>query len=235
MYRTEAVPTEEYEMDRTDAVPTKEYEMDRTDAVQIEEYKRTNIEKEVENTNDSYSYKSFKRKKCLDNFYVICCLLTLSCLMTVLVLVVVALKSIQTPSRCRSELDYIDVGEYTMHPLPNNNQVFVLNKIFTITDANGIKPTNENGNQIEMRDIVYMRIVKYLYKELSNQSNRCSPWVVDTFYPNDNLAITHCMHNKTFSFRIKDELNKKSISFYTDMTPFSVDLFLKQFDEASNI
>ena len=63
MYRTEAVPTEEYEMDRTDAVPTEEYEMDRTDAVQIEEYKRTNIEKEVENTNDSYSYKIFKRKK----------------------------------------------------------------------------------------------------------------------------------------------------------------------------
>ena len=63
MYRTEAVPTEEYEMDRTDAVPTKEYEMDRTDAVQIEEYKRTNIEKDVENTNDSYSYKIFKSKK----------------------------------------------------------------------------------------------------------------------------------------------------------------------------
>ena len=87
MYRTEAVPTEEYKMDRSDAVPT-------------EEYKRTNIEKEVENTNDSYSYKIFKSKKCLDNFYVICCLITLLCLMTVLVLVLVALKSIQAPSQC---------------------------------------------------------------------------------------------------------------------------------------
>ena len=63
MYRTEAVPTEEYKMDRSDAVPTEECRMDRTDAVQIEEYKRTNIEKEVENTNNSYSYKSFKSKK----------------------------------------------------------------------------------------------------------------------------------------------------------------------------
>ena len=106
--------------------------------------------------------------------------------MIVLVLVEVALKSIQTPSQCTSELDYIDVGEYTMHPLPNNNQVFVLNKIFTITDANGIKPTNENGNQIEMRDLVYMRIVKYLYKELSKQSNRCSPWVVE---PSTHMTI----------------------------------------------
>ena len=50
-------------MDRTDAVPTKEYEMDRTDAVQIEEYKRTNIEKDVENTNDSYSYKISRRRQ----------------------------------------------------------------------------------------------------------------------------------------------------------------------------
>ena len=97
---------------------TEEYEMDRTNAVPTEEYKRTNIEKEVENTNDSYSYKSFKRKKCLDNFYVICCLITLLCLMTVLVLVVVALKSIQTPSRCRSEMDYIDV-ESPRRPFSN--------------------------------------------------------------------------------------------------------------------
>ena len=137
--------------------------------------------------------------------------------------------------------DFIEVENYQILPLPNDYKALVYNTAVTMIvgdEDSSAKDVNFHEQQkahIQLNSIVYSRILRYLERQLSLNEDRCSPWVVDTFYPNDNLAVTHCLHNGTFSFQIKDQVSNNFVAFNTDMKPFSVDLFLKRFSDAENV
>lgn len=118
--------------------------------------------------------------------------------------------------------DYISVKPGESYELPNDIHAVVLNGITWIVQNNNVT--------LRMSSVVYTRIVKYISRQLSIHENRCSPWVADTFYPDDNFAVTHCVNNGTFSFEISDEFDGKTIQFSTKVTPFEIDYFLKQFE-----
>ena len=136
--------------------------------------------------------------------------------------------------------DFIEVENYQILPLPNDYKALVYNTAVTMIVGDedfSMKDDfyEQQKAHIQLSSIVYSRILRYLERQLSLNEDRCSPWVVDTFYPNDNLAVTHCLHNGTFSFQIKDQVTSNFVAFNTDMEPFSVDLFLKRFSDAENV
>ena len=127
--------------------------------------------------------------------------------------------------RCEKHaVDYIKIPDTAPHSLPNGKTAYTTIDSVLITDGE---------ITLSMSETVFSRIVTYLFKQLSHYEDRCSPWVTEKFYPNDIYAVDHCTCNGTFTLRIIDETDnsKKTHKFSTPLSPFSVDLFLKQFDD----
>ena len=133
-------------------------------------------------------------------------------------------------------LDYIREKNIEVLPLPNEKKIIVYDTTdmaIVDEDYDEMNGSYDGAARIQLNGIVYSRIIRYLEQQLSLNEDRCSPWVVDTFYPNDELAVTHCLHNGTFSFQIKSQPSNNFVEFHTDMKPYSVDFFLAQFRNAA--
>ena len=105
-------------------------------------------------------------------------------------------------------------------PLPNNGTALVDGQTIEISD-----------NYVVIRTTlsVMQRVVEYLFSELSNHQPRCSPYIQDTFFPDNRLSVTLCLQQEIFMFKLHDD--RQFVMFHTEMQPRSVDAFLKKFKD----
>ena len=136
--------------------------------------------------------------------------------------------SLVDEKQCAIENGNNQMSKAVKYDLPNGKMAHVIDDMIVIT--------KEEASTIRMTKTVYSRVVDYLFQQLSRHEDRCTPWVVDKFYPNDIFALDHCMYNGTFTLKIINEETVDSVQeFSTRMTPFDVDLFLRQFDDVRKL
>ena len=107
--------------------------------------------------------------------------------------------------------------------LPNNATALVDGRSIVISDPYATIKTTR---------IVMERVVEYLFSEISNHQPRCSPYVQQDFFPDGHLAVSVCLRDNVFQYRIAEHEERGNfLQFYVELKPRPVDDFLKKFKD----